>query len=506
MNKEYPTLEQFCKAAEKVQIIALSTKISWDHESVMSLAGRFIDEEYFFLLESAAAGSGPIPRYSFLGFSPLWSWELKGGVESISRQLKGESKKKLPLGANPIEEMHHAFSELKLKHLEGQAYQGPDLAALGGVVGFCGYELAAMLEPKIGAPLEKRLDLPDMLYYLPENYLIFDQLTRSLYVFRFVSVEGQGAQELKLTYDSACKKLDQLQESLLEPTQLERVKFEHSSIDFSSFSSTVAEGPFLEKVKICLAEISKGEIFQIQIGNRLSKQVEAHPFSIFRHLRMLNPSPYMFYYKFQSHIILGSSPEMMVNLEGSILTHRPIAGTRKRTWKKDTDQLMKKELLQSEKERAEHIMLVDLGRNDLGRISRPGSVHVQDLMTVEEYSHVFHMVSEITGELELTFNAATALSASFPNGTVTGAPKVRAMELINQLEPCAREFYAGSLGLFSFNGDLKSTILIRSIHICDGLASTQASAGIVYDSIPAHEWMETRHKMSACLYAMQNTK
>ncbi|TWW07921.1 anthranilate synthase component I, partial [Planctomyces bekefii] len=246
-------------------------------------------------------------------------------------------------------------------------------------------------------------------------------------------------------------------------------------------------------------------IFQIQIGNRLSVKTEARPFDIFRHLRMLNPSPYMFFFKTGDHHIVGASPEMMVTVQGRLMTHRPIAGTRRRTWHPDQDRAMRQELVESEKERAEHVMLVDLGRNDIGRVAAPGTVKVEELMTVEEYSHVFHMVSQVTGKLRDGVDAFEAMAASFPNGTVTGAPKIRAMQLINEIEKVSREFYAGSLGIFDTQGGLKSTLLIRTIHIARGRASTQASAGLVYDSNPEHEWLETRNKMAATVLAMQNT-
>jgi anthranilate synthase component 1 len=277
-------------------------------------------------------------------------------------------------------------------------------------------------------------------------------------------------------------------------------------LDYDVCEASFTKERFFAAAEACLEEIRAGEIFQIQIGNRLTLRTKARPFDVFRHLRILNPSPYMFFYKFGEHHVLGASPEMMVGVQGGRVTHRPIAGTRRRTWDPAKDRAMREELTSSEKERAEHVMLVDLGRNDVGRVARPGSVKVEELMMVEEYSHVFHMVSQVTGELAAGVDAFEALAVAFPNGTVSGAPKIRAQQLINQHEQISREFYAGSLGLFDFFGNLRSTILIRSIHMAGGRASTQASAGIVYDSTPAEEWLETRNKMAACLTAMQNTR
>jgi anthranilate synthase component 1 len=268
----------------------------------------------------------------------------------------------------------------------------------------------------------------------------------------------------------------------------------------------MTKGEFMDRAARCLEEIRAGEIFQIQIGNRLSWPTKARPFDIFRHLRTLNPSPYMFYYKFGEEHLVGASPELMVGVQGRRVTHRPIAGTRKRHWDAAKDAAAKLELTTSEKERAEHVMLVDLGRNDVGRVAAPGTVKVEELMTVEEYSHVFHMVSQVSGELRPDCNAFEAMRAAFPNGTVSGAPKIRAMQLINELEKASREFYAGALGLFDMSGNLRSTLLIRTIHVARGVAATHASAGIVYDSVPEHEWQETRNKMAACLAAMQLTE
>ncbi len=374
-----------------------------------------------------------------------------------------------------------------------------------GPVGIFSYGVAAGLEPSIGAMPPKKIGLPDAFYFLPRNFFVLDHLARRLFVSRNVLVAGVAKADLAALYEAEAKQLTQLLKRLTAVHSPPPLQLSEFPVDYDVCQAAFTKDEFFQCVASGLEEIRAGEIFQVQIGNRLTHRTDARPFDVFRHLRMLNPSPYMFFSTIGEHHVFGASPEMMVNVDSRRVTHRPIAGTRKRTWHAPKDVVMRRELVESEKERAEHVMLVDLGRNDIGRIATPGSVRVEELMTVEEYSHVFHMVSQVSGELAAGQDAFDAMAVSFPNGTVSGAPKIRAMQLINKMEKMSREFYAGSLGLFDFHGNLKSTILIRTIHMAQGRASTQASAGIVYDSVPAEEWLETRNKMAACLMAMQNT-
>ncbi len=489
MSDALPEYADFVKAAEKADIVALCVPLAFDHETAVTLADRFVNEEHFFLLESAAAG--PNARHSFLGFDPLWifRYEFKGG------------------GQNPVAGLRAAVARHKLQSVypPGTRLGGPDVAAMGGAAGYFSYDVARALEPSIGQTPPKTLGLPDAFFFVPKNFLILDHLARRLFVTRNVLIGERTDQGLKRAFDVEMQALKGVLKRLTAVHSPSPLKTSDRPVDYDALKAAFTQQEFEERARQCLGEISAGEIFQIQIGNRLSLKTEARPFDIFRHLRMINPSPYMFFFKLGEHHILGASPEMMVNVQGRHMTHRPIAGTRRRTWQPQKDQEMRHELVTSEKERAEHVMLVDLSRNDIGRIAAPGSVKVEELMTVEEYSHVFHMVSQVTGELATGKDAFDAMISSFPNGTVSGAPKIRAMQLINELEKVSREFYAGSLGLFDFQGNLKSTILIRTIHVAKGVASTQASAGIVYDSVPKDEWAETRSKMAACLLAMQNT-
>ncbi|NRA46238.1 MAG: chorismate-binding protein [Oligoflexales bacterium] len=496
----------FMDLAKKNDIVGISRKLTWDHESIITLAQRFLEEEHFFLLESASGGSGHIARYSFLGFDPLFIWQgCQGGALQFSYGHKS-TELNCSTPENPVSVLQQSLAKLNVAHILPENYKGPSLDTLSGATGYLAYDIASYVEPSIGKVPPKKLNLPELFYMIPKNMLIFDQLTRSLYLIYYTWTGDHESFEQTSLYEKAEKGIDELEGKLKShfrpaPT----LNLSDDPVDFEAFSGSLSKQEFLNLAKECRQQIMEGEIFQIQIGNRLSGPAKASAFDIFRHLRILNPSPYMFFYKFKDDHILGASPEMMVNVEGDLVTHRPIAGTRKRTWNAISDLKMIEELTSCEKERAEHVMLVDLSRNDVGRIASPGSVKVRELMVVEEFSHVFHLVSEVNGRLRDELTVADALISGFPNGTVSGAPKIRAMQLIYEMEPCAREFYAGSLGMFTFSMDLKSTILIRSIHVRDGIASTQASAGIVYDSIPENEWKETRHKMAACLTAIQNT-
>ncbi len=498
---------EFLTAVHGADVAALAVTRHFDHETVISLAERFRDRSHFFLLESAASGPGSIARYSFLGFDPLW---LFAAADSEVRCGFAASWEEAPRQHAVTEVLHafdQAFSRLKFAGLgrnEG-ALRELSLAQLCGAIGYFSYDVAAGLEPSIGAPPPAKLALPRTFFYIPCCLLVVDQLRRSLTVIVTVAKPQGQAEWQDGDFARARAHLVTIEQALDQAAPVATLRTKADPLPWDQATPSFPESAFYPAVERCLEHIRAGDIFQIQIGNRLTIPCAAEPFSVFRHLRVLNPSPYMFYYRMGEHHVLGASPEMMVQVQGQTVTHRPIAGTRKRTWNEETDRRMRHELATSEKERAEHVMLIDLARNDVGRIAAPGTVRVDELMVVEEYSHVFHLVSQVSGQLAEGQRAIDALVAGFPNGTVSGAPKIKAMQLINELEPCAREFYAGCLGMFDFCGNLKSTILIRTIHMAHGMASTQASAGIVYDSVPKHEWQETRNKMAACMTAMTQT-
>ncbi len=510
MAPKLPEFEDFSRAAETHPLVALCVPLAFDHETAITLADRFVNEPYVFLLESATPG--PNARYSFLGFDPIWTWQIDSCATNTCEyaSLIGGSKaqsQSLPI-SDPINSLRDVMSRWNVATVypKGTRLGGPDTAAMVGATGFFGFDIGQALEPRIGKAPPKKLGLPDAAFFMPRQFLIVDHLARRLFVARNVPISGRSEDKLRRQFEAELEMLAQQMDLLANPHRAPELTLNDDPLDFGRFDAALREDEFKELGEKCLEAVRAGEVFQIQISNRLSRGTAARPFDIFRHLRMLNPSPYMFYYKWQDHHLVGASPEMMVGVQGHRITHRPIAGTRRRTWDPVKDAAMRQELVASEKERAEHVMLVDLARNDIGRIAAPGTVKVEELMTVEEYSHVFHMVSQVVGTLPRTADAYDAMRVSFPNGTVSGAPKIRATQLIYELESMSREFYAGSLGMFDSHGNLKSTLLIRTIHVANGTASTQAAAGFVYDSIPSHEWLETRNKMAACLLAIQNTE
>jgi anthranilate synthase component 1 len=495
----------FSELAMDHNVIALGTVLHWDHETSISLADRFVEQEHFFLLESATSGPGNIARYSFLGFDPFWIWQLNGDM--VSLEIDGSVTHKALGGRQPIQSMHEEFRKLRL----GSLFEPPnqikaiDLSNLAGAVGYIGFDVATKIEPSVGAAPKSILGLPHMQFQLPRNFLVLDHLARKLHVYRFIHVHSANQTPLPEVFSRELAAWTELLSELKTMRLPPPLRTKDEALNYAGFAATFDWPAFKSAGLQCLEYVRQGEAFQIQVSNRLTAPTAARPFDIFRHLRMINPSPYMFFYKFHNHHILGASPEIMVTVEDDRIIHRPIAGTRRRTWVRGADARMRKELIESEKERAEHVMLVDLSRNDIGRLAEPGTVSVDELMVVEEYSHVFHMVSQVSGRLKNAYDPGIAMAYSFPNGTVSGAPKIRAIQAIYELEPVSREFYAGSLGVFDFAGNLRSTLLIRTIYCADGVAATQAAAGFVFDSIVDHEWQETRNKMAACVAAIQNT-
>lgn len=505
MGFKLGTFAEFKQDVAKYDYVAIGETLVCDDQTSINIADRFCESENFYLLESATEGPDSVARYSFIGVGKLAEF-TSAGRDLMVETSAGKSLKQAENDSNGVTLLSEMMRTSSLG-FSGKTGKGVEesLVQTAGATGYISYDYGAVLEPTVGKLPPKKIGLYDIHFIVPEIFIIFDRFSQNLHVFLlFECADKQDVSEA--VFDNLCSKLKQLTKDLSTPHFPPRLDVDDKPVDFDRFDSAVSEKVFKERVIRCLDEISRGEVFQIQIGNRMSCATEARPIDIFRHLRKLNPSPYMFFYKYGKHHIIGASPEMMVNLEGSTMVHRPIAGTRKRTWEVEKDKKMISELITSSKERAEHIMLVDLGRNDISRVCEPESVTVDDLMIVEKYSHVFHMVSQVSGKLDEKYDAGDAMVASFPNGTVVGAPKIRAMQLIAEIEDFSREFYAGSLGVFQFSGELKSTIMIRTMHLADGIASTQASAGVVFDSTPDEEWLETKNKMAACMQVMQNTK
>jgi len=364
---------------------------------------------------------------------------------------------------------------------------------IGGLVGYFGYETIRYIEPKL-ANVSKNdtIETPDILLMLSEEVVIFDNLSNKLFLI-VLTPEG--------SYEHAQKRLDALQQRMRG--SIEQYEPVHNPVEISEedFTSDFTEEGFKNAVRTAKEYIAAGDVMQVVLSHRLSIPYSAPPMDLYRALRSINPSPYMYYLDLDEFQIVGSSPEILVRLDDSTITVRPIAGTRKRGDTPQRDLELEEELLNDPKELAEHLMLIDLGRNDAGRISKTGTVKLTDKMTIERYSHVMHIVSNVIGELKDDLTAMDVLKATFPAGTVSGAPKIRAMEIIDELEPVKRGIYSGAIGYLSWNGNMDTAIAIRTAVIKDNTLHIQAGAGIVYDSIPEMEWKETMNKARAIFKA-----
>ncbi|MFH1387238.1 MAG: anthranilate synthase component I [bacterium] len=455
----YPNKEEFNKLAEKGNLIPVYKEIVADMETPVS-AYRKIAGECSFLLESVEGGE-KIARYSFLGTSSMSDVLCPKSFEEIREILK-----------------------------RYKAIRIPGLPRFnGGLVGYISYDAVREIE-KIPDKNPDTLNLPLMQFILADSLLVFDHIKRKIIVISNAKAGG---------YEQACAKIAEIENKLKQPIGAET---ELVNSDQKDFTSSTTEEEFKTIVKKAKAYIRSGDIIQVVLSQRLKTETKLAPFDIYRKLRMINPSPYMYYLDLGRTKVIGASPEVMVRLEGKTATLRPIAGTRPRGKTEEADKKLAVELLASKKERAEHIMLVDLGRNDLGRVCDYGTVKVTEEMTIERYSHVMHIVSNVTGKLKKGKDSIDLLKACFPAGTVSGAPKVRAMEIIDELENLKRGLYAGCVGYLSFSGDLDTAIAIRTILLKDNEAFIQAGAGIVMDSDPGKEHLETLNKARALLLSL----
>ena len=445
------------------------------------------DSSPSFLLESAEGG-GKWGRFSFIGFSSMFQISYKDGDLEIKGKNEVFKKVSTP---DPFPQMREFIRSFNL----------PPLKALprfpGGMVGYLGYDMIRCWEnlPQLS---RRDLDVPDAFFIIPEYLLIYDHLTHKLKMVSFINLEEKSREE---GYREGRRKMEEIRELLSR----NNVKLP-SRIEIASLRSNFTPSGFKEAVRRVKKYIREGDIIQAVISQRWKGKVEGDVFSIYRALRSINPSPYMFYLDFGNLRLLGASPEVLVRKEGEVIEVRPIAGTRPRGKTEEEDRYLEEELLSDEKERAEHIMLVDLARNDVGRVAKGGSVEVTELMVVERYSHVMHIVSHVRGIIAPGEDEFSTVSATFPAGTVTGAPKVRAMEIIEEMEPTRRGPYAGAVGYFSFTGNADFCITIRSMLEYGGYIYLQTGAGIVADSQPDREYEETVNKARAILKAFEWSK
>ena len=482
-----PNYEDFCQLIKDYNVIPVWEEIEVICDNPISLYQKLSrDDENTYLLESVEGGQN-LARYSFIGLQPYADFQAKG--EDILIECRG---KKQQLKGNPLDVLADYMAQFK----------APDLADLprfaGGAVGYLSYDTIRYIE-KIPCSTTDDLELPDMFFTFPEHILVYDHVTLTLKIIvnLFVDEKIDPAD----LYATAKKAISRIKEKI-EKVQL-NVPAAFQGRKPLEIKSNFTDADFCRAVSKAKEYILAGDIFQVGLSQRFSAEIEADALSIYRALRRINPSPYMYYLNYQKMQIIGSSPELLICVEDKDIITRPIAGTRPRGKTKQQDRVLEEELLRDEKERAEHVMLVDLHRNDLGRVCEYGSVKLDKFMTIERYSHVMHIVSDIIGTLRAEVDALSALKYSFPAGTVSGAPKIRAMEIIEELEPYRRGVYAGAVCYLSFQGNLDSCIAIRTIVLKDKTAYVQAGAGIVADSVPEMEYQETKNKAGALLQALR---
>ncbi|NBD15424.1 MAG: anthranilate synthase component I [Cyanobacteria bacterium] len=495
---------QFCELASEGNFIPVYQECTADLETPVSAWFKVCaGQPYSFLLESVEGGEN-LGRYSFLGCDPMWVLENRG---ETTKQVDRAGKETVYQG-NPFTVLKECLASIHPVQLDNLP------PGIGGLFGMWGYELINWIEPRVPIHDPQKDDLPDGVWMQVDQLLVFDQVKRKIFAIAYADLRDET--DLKIAYEQARDRVSKLVSKLQSPlpnlaTTVSLTK--SPATDDSTYESTTTEADFERSVEKAKQYIHAGDIFQVVLSQRLNTTYTGHPFNLYRSLRIINPSPYMAYYQFGNWQLIGSSPEIMVKVEVTSdhqqqATLRPIAGTRKRGKTVAEDTALAEDLLQDRKELAEHIMLVDLGRNDLGRVCKKGSVTVDQLMTIERYSHVMHIVSNVIGEVADQQSAWEVLKATFPAGTVSGAPKIRAMEIIAELEPHRRGPYSGVYGYYDFEGQLNSAIAIRTMIVrpkTDQMhqVSVQAGAGVVADSIPQKEYEETLNKAKALLEAIR---
>lgn len=485
------TPEQFKQLAESnYNRIPLMREVLADMDTPLSVYKKLADEPYSYLFESVQGGE-KWGRYSIIGLGSSTILRVSGHQLSIEENGKTIKEKTIDDPLLAIESYH-------------QEYRVPEIVGMprfsGGMVGYFGYDCIRYIEtPLDNCNKDDPLKCPDILLMVSEQLVVFDNLNGKMHIIVHANPEQKNA------YEKAQKQLDVLAKRLtvaltVAPDENTR------RVDEKDFISGFTQEGFQQGVERIKEYIVEGDAMQVALSQRLSIPFNAPPIDLYRALRCLNPSPYMFYLNLKDFHIVGSSPEILVRLEDNEVTVRPMAGTRPRGADTNEDLVLEKELLADPKELAEHLMLIDLGRNDIGRVAKVGSVKVTDKMIVERYSHVMHIVSNVAGTLRGKQTAIDVFRATFPAGTVSGAPKIRAMEIIDELEPVKRGVYAGAVGYLAWNGNMDTAIAIRTAVIKDDTLHIQAGAGIVADSVPENEWNETMNKGRAIFRAVAMTE
>ncbi|MBU1084101.1 MAG: anthranilate synthase component I [Candidatus Omnitrophota bacterium] len=485
----YPNKKEFIELSKKGNVIPVYRELLADFDTPLSAFLKIDEGEFSYLLESVEGGE-TLGRYSFLGSRPNMVITSKGKTVKV---ITGGKTDEYQTETDPIEEIKSLMKKFSFVGVKGLP------RFCGGLVGYMGYDMVRFME-EIPDNNAEDFVIPDMQFVLTDTMLIFDHIDHKIKIVSNAIIDKDADR----AYDEACRKIDGLIKRL--KTEIKRPDIGASCGAAGETGSNISEEAFCDSIEKAKEHIKAGDIIQIVLSQRLRKHTEADAFSIYRKLRSINPSPYMYYLKFGKYKLIGSSPEILVRCEDSLVEVRPIAGTRPRGKNDHEDEVLEKELLDDPKERAEHVMLVDLGRNDIGRVCDYASIEVKEVMHVEKYSHVMHIVSNVSGKLNKDKDVYDLIRATFPAGTVTGAPKVRAMELIDEFETTRRGPYAGCVGYISFSGNIDMCITIRTIVMRDKEAYIQAGAGIVLDSDPKTEYQETLNKARALIKAVESAE
>jgi len=495
----FPSKKEFIRLSKKANVIPVYRELLCDLLTPV-LSFKRLKGDYSYLLESIE-GEEKIARYSFIGIDPLVIFKSKNNYVELITQ---DGKTRRFFTDSPLKELQNIMSNFRLAGIEGLP------RFCGGFVGFMGYDTVRFFE-ELPDNNPDKLDVEDCIFIMPHIQVIFDHSTHRIKIMLNVHTGNVSVKELGLIsgnkdagklYDAALKKIEDIIKRLNAPSKDDGLKRPRRFLPHR-VESNFTKDEFTSIVKKAKDYIKSGDIIQVVLSQRFRTELYCDPFDVYRALRSINPSPYMYYLNFDRLKLIGASPEMLVRCENGIVETRPIAGTRPRGSNESEDRKLEKELLMDPKEKAEHVMLVDLGRNDIGRVCSSGTVKVTDFMKIEHYSHVMHIVSNCVGRLAKGKTSYDALKACFPAGTVTGAPKIRAMEIIDELENTKRGPYAGAVGYFSFSGNMDTCINIRSILVKDKEAFIQSGAGIVADSLPDREYKETLNKAKAMLRAIE---
>ena len=469
---------------EGFNFIPLVKSFDVGYETPLSIYQKLANLPFSYLLESVEGGER-FGRYSIIGLPSKKRIVIHDDAIEVFHKNKVIQKE---VTQNPLDFIQNYLSQFKVP----SDIELPRFA--GGLAGYFGYETIQYIESRLKHKKTKDiLGVPDILLMLSDELIVVDNVAQKIFIVTYADPSIQNAYELGV------ERLDSLYEKLHQSIESNKLQPLKNTEPHSEFG----EDAFKKAVEKAKAYIFEGDIMQVVLSQRISQTFDAPPLALYESLRALNPSPYMFYYHMDDHHVVGASPEILVRLEDKTVTVRPIAGTRPRGKSKEEDLKLEQELLADPKECAEHVQLMDLGRNDIGRVSQSGSVKVTENMTIERYSHVMHIVSNVEGTLKPNMHAIDVLKATFPAGTVSGAPKVRAMEIIHELEPSKRGIYAGAVGYLGFDGNMDVAIAIRTGVIKNKTLYVQAGAGIVADSIPDNEWVETQNKAKAVLRAAE---